>query len=226
MVKRCADCGFDLAGGRVEVVPTAHYLMGGIVCDPDTRTELPGSTWPVRMPAALTAPTVWAATALRTRPSMAASPATPWPPDRSWGAPARPGQDGPGSRSPAAAIGLSPAAPATSRLREDRRLMDDVGRRRRHAQRPTGCATRHRKARRTAAKRSMILRDRIGGTTAFNLTWHDWLNLESLIETCQRGDRPGGPGPRATPARRPFPGRSSGPGRFGESYFHGGAPVG
>jgi len=42
MVKRCADCGFDLAGGRVEVVPTAHYLMGGLICDPDTRTELPG----------------------------------------------------------------------------------------------------------------------------------------------------------------------------------------
>lgn len=42
MVKRCADCGFDLAAGRVEVVPTAHYLMGGLICDPDTRTELPG----------------------------------------------------------------------------------------------------------------------------------------------------------------------------------------
>jgi len=42
MVKRCADCGFDLAAGRVEVVPTAHYFMGGVVCDPDTRTALPG----------------------------------------------------------------------------------------------------------------------------------------------------------------------------------------
>ena len=42
MVKRCADCGFDLAGGRVEVVPTAHYLMGGVVVDPDTRTALEG----------------------------------------------------------------------------------------------------------------------------------------------------------------------------------------
>jgi fumarate reductase flavoprotein subunit len=42
MVKRCADCGFDLAGGRVEVVPTAHYLMGGIVVTPDTRTGLEG----------------------------------------------------------------------------------------------------------------------------------------------------------------------------------------
>ncbi len=41
MVERCADCGFDLAGGLVEVVPTAHYLMGGLVCDTETRTELP-----------------------------------------------------------------------------------------------------------------------------------------------------------------------------------------
>ncbi len=42
MVKRCADCGFDLAGGRVEVVPTAHYFMGGVVVTPDTRTGLEG----------------------------------------------------------------------------------------------------------------------------------------------------------------------------------------
>ena len=42
MVRRCADCGFDLASGLVEVVPTAHYLMGGVVVDEDTRTEMPG----------------------------------------------------------------------------------------------------------------------------------------------------------------------------------------
>ena len=42
MVKRCEDCGFDLAAGRVEVVPTAHYFMGGVVVDTDTRTALPG----------------------------------------------------------------------------------------------------------------------------------------------------------------------------------------
>ena len=42
MVERCADCGFDLAGGLVEVVPTAHYFMGGLICDVDTSTELPG----------------------------------------------------------------------------------------------------------------------------------------------------------------------------------------
>lgn len=42
MVKRCADCGFDLAGDKVEVVPTAHYFMGGLVCNTETKTELPG----------------------------------------------------------------------------------------------------------------------------------------------------------------------------------------
>lgn len=42
MVKRCADCGFDLAAGKVEVVPTAHYFMGGVVVDVDTRTALAG----------------------------------------------------------------------------------------------------------------------------------------------------------------------------------------
>jgi len=42
MVERCADCGFDLAGGLVEVVPTAHYMMGGVVFRADCTTELPG----------------------------------------------------------------------------------------------------------------------------------------------------------------------------------------
>ena len=42
MVERCADCGFDLAGGLVEVVPTAHYMMGGVVFRGDCMTNLPG----------------------------------------------------------------------------------------------------------------------------------------------------------------------------------------
>ena len=41
MVERCADCGFDLAGGRVEVIPTAHYMMGGVAFRADCSTELP-----------------------------------------------------------------------------------------------------------------------------------------------------------------------------------------
>ena len=42
MVERCADSGFDLAGGLVEVVPTAHYMMGGVAFKPDCSTALPG----------------------------------------------------------------------------------------------------------------------------------------------------------------------------------------
>jgi fumarate reductase flavoprotein subunit len=42
MVERCADCGFDLAGGLVEVVPTAHYMMGGVEFRGDCSTALPG----------------------------------------------------------------------------------------------------------------------------------------------------------------------------------------
>src|SRR5919109_1859392 len=42
MVERCADCGFDLAGGLVEVVPTAHYMMGGVEFRGDCTTELHG----------------------------------------------------------------------------------------------------------------------------------------------------------------------------------------
>jgi fumarate reductase flavoprotein subunit len=42
MVERCADCGFDLAGDRVEVVPTAHYMMGGVEFAADCTTALRG----------------------------------------------------------------------------------------------------------------------------------------------------------------------------------------
>jgi fumarate reductase flavoprotein subunit len=42
MVERCADCGFDLVSGLVDVVPTAHYMMGGVVFTTDCTTDLPG----------------------------------------------------------------------------------------------------------------------------------------------------------------------------------------
>jgi len=42
MVERCADCGFDLAAGKVEVVPTAHYMMGGVEFATDCTTEREG----------------------------------------------------------------------------------------------------------------------------------------------------------------------------------------
>jgi fumarate reductase flavoprotein subunit len=42
MVERCRDVGFDLVAGLVEVVPTAHYMMGGVRFLEDCRTDLPG----------------------------------------------------------------------------------------------------------------------------------------------------------------------------------------
>ena len=42
MVRRCRDFGRDLARGPVEVGPTAHFMMGGVVVDPDCRTGIDG----------------------------------------------------------------------------------------------------------------------------------------------------------------------------------------
>ncbi len=42
MVRRCRDFGRDLAREPVEVGPTAHFMMGGVVVDPDCRTEMDG----------------------------------------------------------------------------------------------------------------------------------------------------------------------------------------
>jgi fumarate reductase flavoprotein subunit len=42
MVKRCRDFGRDLARQPVEVAPTTHFMMGGVVIDPTCRTEIEG----------------------------------------------------------------------------------------------------------------------------------------------------------------------------------------
>jgi len=42
MVRRCRDFGRDLARGPVEVGPTAHFMMGGVVIDPACRTAMEG----------------------------------------------------------------------------------------------------------------------------------------------------------------------------------------
>jgi len=42
MVRRCRDFGRDLAREPVEVGPTAHFMMGGVVVDPDCRTAMDG----------------------------------------------------------------------------------------------------------------------------------------------------------------------------------------
>jgi len=42
MVRRCRDFGRDLARGPVEVQPTTHFMMGGVVTDPSCRTSIDG----------------------------------------------------------------------------------------------------------------------------------------------------------------------------------------
>ena len=42
MVKRCRDFGRDLARGPVEVGPTTHFMMGGVVIDRECRTAIEG----------------------------------------------------------------------------------------------------------------------------------------------------------------------------------------
>src|SRR5262245_49755923 len=42
MVRRCRDFGRDLAREPVEVGPTAHFMMGGVVIDPSCRTAVEG----------------------------------------------------------------------------------------------------------------------------------------------------------------------------------------
>jgi succinate dehydrogenase/fumarate reductase flavoprotein subunit len=41
-VRRCRDMGFDLSKEPVEVLPTAHFMMGGVVIDAETRTSVEG----------------------------------------------------------------------------------------------------------------------------------------------------------------------------------------
>ena len=79
MVERCADCGFDLAGGLVEVVPTAHYMMGGVEFAADCRTELAGLFVAGEDSGGVHGATASAATAWRTRRYSARWPATAWP---------------------------------------------------------------------------------------------------------------------------------------------------
>jgi fumarate reductase flavoprotein subunit len=113
MVDRCRDCGFDLAGGLVEVVPTAHYFMGGLVCRPDTSTEMPGLYVAGEDASGMHGRTASVATGSRTRPCSAASRATP---SRAGSAPIRAGLSPTPislpSKSSARSI-LSPGSPAT-----------------------------------------------------------------------------------------------------------------
>ena len=179
MVERCADCGFDLAAGLVEVVPTAHYLMGGVICDVDTSTEVAGlfvagedaggAHGANRLGGnGVANSTVFGGIAGESMAHWIAR--------------------NPGHRAPDEAamrselvraqhpFGLPPGD--LNRLRE--RLLDcmwdEVGVIRAAAGLRRGSAALD------ALEQELLATGLADGERAFNLTWHDWLNLRSLIE--------------------------------------------
>jgi fumarate reductase flavoprotein subunit len=179
MVERCADCGFDLAGGLVEVVPTAHYLMGGVLCDVETKTELPGLFVAGEDAGGIHGAnrlggngvansTVFGGIAGDIMPGWIAK--------------------NPGHRPPDEAIIEAEMARALhaftrprgdlNRIREDllNLMWDDVGIIRDAAGLKRGIAELD------ALEAELLASGIADRSRAFNLTWHDWLNLRSQIE--------------------------------------------
>jgi fumarate reductase flavoprotein subunit len=178
MVERCDDCGFDLAGGRVEVVPTAHYMMGGVEFAGDCRTELDGlfaageDTGGVHGANRLGGngvanSTVFGAIAGDAMALALRGSSEFRDPDKIALERAEARARAPVGRAPADLDAIREGLYAV--------MWDDVGISRTAA----GLA----RARETLAE----LRSRLdaagvsGDDLRYNLTWHDWLNLESLI---------------------------------------------
>ena len=205
MVERCADCGFDLAGGLVEVVPTAHYFMGGVVCSVDTSTELPGLFVAGEDAGGVHGAnrlggngvansTVFGGIAGETMAAwIAANPGHRAPDEEAIGAEMARAQH-PFARK----------AGDLNALRE--RLLDamwdDVGVLRDAAGLQRGLRQARRDRGRAARRPAWPDGDR-----AFNLTWHDWLNLRSPGGDLQ-GDHAGRAQAREQP-RRPLSARTS-----------------
>jgi fumarate reductase flavoprotein subunit len=178
MVERCADCGFDLASGLVEVVPTAHYMMGGVEFTPECRTALAGlfaageDTGGVHGANRLGGNGVANSTVFG---AIAGDAMAAWTrAEGEWRDP------DPAALESACARALAPigrAAGGIEPLREElyRVMWNDVG-----ILRDAAGLTR-------AEARLGELRDELGRIgiagkdLRYNLTWHDWLNLESLI---------------------------------------------
>ncbi len=179
MVNRCKDCGFDLAGGRVEVVPTAHYLMGGVEFDVDCSTASPGlfaageDCGGVHGANRLGGNGVANSTVFGgiAGDSMAAyaSGVQHWKePDKRVIASGIERAEYPFSKAPGAIHDLRDALAQT--------MWDDVGvlRNEQAMRRGLDSVASH-----NAALLAMGVPD---GDRRYNVTWHDWLNLQSLVD--------------------------------------------
>jgi fumarate reductase flavoprotein subunit len=178
MVERCADCGFDLAGGRVEVVPTAHYMMGGIEFGLDCRTALAGlfaageDTGGVHGANRLGGNGVANSTVFG---GVAGDEVAAWL--RTAGA--APAADG-GAITAAIArceVPLARDGGDLNALRDSLQslMWDDVGIARSRASLTRAIG------RLDELAADLATTGVPGGTRAFNLSWHEWLNLDSLI---------------------------------------------
>ena len=178
MVKRCADSGFDLAGGRVEVVPTAHYMMGGVEFEIDCSTRLPGlfaageDCGGVHGANRLGGngvanSTVFGGIAGESMARFAAQRSTWADADAESIEDAIARTEYP--------FRLAPGDLGALREKLWRTMWDDAGvvRSRAALERALAALDEH-----AAELASVGLAD---GDRAFNLTWHDWLNLDSLI---------------------------------------------
>jgi fumarate reductase flavoprotein subunit len=178
MVERCADCGFDLVSGLVDVVPTAHYMMGGVVFRGDCTTELPGlfvageDSGGVHGANRLGGNGVANSTVFG---GIAGDAMAPWV--NHAGAYHEPDEEAIGHAMAQARAPLGGPAGDVAALRERLYdvMWDDVGIFRDAAglDRADG-ALDELEARLQATGVE-------GSSLAFNLTWHDWLNLKNLL---------------------------------------------
>ncbi len=178
MVERCADCGFDLVTGLVDVVPTAHYMMGGVVFKTDCSSELAGlfvageDSGGVHGANRLGGngvanSTVFGGIAGDVMPGWVVGHGAFNEPDAA-------------ALAEAAARCTAPFGKPAGDLNAVREelfnlMWDDVG-----IVRDAASLTRaDGKLEELAARIDSIGVD--GGNRAFNMTWHDWLNLKNLI---------------------------------------------
>ena len=178
MVERCDDCGFDLAGGLVEVVPTAHYRMGGVEFRGDCTTALRGlfaageDSGGVHGANRLGGNGVANSTVFG---GIAGDAMAPWV--RREGELHEP-DEAAVERAVAIArapLGKRPGDMAAVRERLYDIMWDDAGIvRDAQSLRRAGAALDELDARLDAAGVD-------GASLAFNLSWHDWLNLKNLV---------------------------------------------
>jgi fumarate reductase flavoprotein subunit len=179
MVERCADCGFDLAGGLVEVVPTAHYFMGGLVCGVDTSTELPGLFVAGEDAGGVHGAnrlggngvansTVYGGIAGETMAAWLAAGVAHRAPD----------EDSLAAEVARAELPFAGKGGDLNRLRESLldTMWDDVGVIR------DAAGLRRGLAQLGAIEVELLSTGVADRDRAFNVTWHDWLNLRSLVE--------------------------------------------